>query len=377
MSIKKLFLLSMVILMTSISGAHYSFAQKPINVVTTFSDFASITKEIGGDKVIVDFLSQGDQDPHFVAPKPSLALKLKKADLFVLTGMDLELWASTLLDKARNKKIMDGGIGYVTVYTDLEILEKHTGTLSRTEGDVHVAGNPHIHTSPVNWKKISENILIGLKKVDPDNADFYEKNQKAFADKVNRSMFGDELVDLLGGDRLCELLMAGTLFDMLEKEYQGEKLIIKLDGWLKKALPFRGKEIVAYHKNWSYFARDFGLTVIGFIEPKPGIPPTPQHVQNTINLISEHGVDVMLVASYFEKRKPTTIAQKTGIQAVFLPLSVNAIPAVSDNFKLVDYWIDSINTAMNTTSEITTSQTEKGNSNRNRNREQRRTGSEE
>ena len=287
--------------------------------------------------------------PHFVAPKPSLALKLKKADLFVLTGMDLEIWASTLLDKARNKNIMDGRIGYVTVYTGMDILEKPTGSLSRTEGDVHVSGNPHIHTSPMNWKTISENILIGLIKVDPDNADFYEQRQQAFVDRVNRKMFGDELVDLIGGDQLGDLLLAGTLFDFLDKEYKGEKLIKKLGGWLNKAQPFRNKEVVAYHKNWSYFARDFGLTVIGFIEPKPGIPPTPKHVQDTVNLIKERGVSVMLVASYFEKRKPNTIANKTGIQAIFLPLSVNAIPEVSDNFKLVDYWIDSINNALTNT----------------------------
>ena len=318
----------------------------PVNVVTTFSDFAAIAKEIGGDKVVVDYLSQGDQDPHFVAPKPSLALKLKKADLFVLTGMDLELWASTLLDKARNKNIMDGRIGYVTVYTGMDILEKPAGSLSRTEGDVHVSGNPHIHTSPINWKTISENILIGLNKVDPENADFYEQRQHTFVDKIDRSMFGDELVELIGGEQLCDLLLAGTLFDFLDKEYQGKKLITKLGGWLKKALPFRNREVVAYHKNWSYFARDFGLTVIGFIEPKPGIPPTPKHVQDTINLIKEHGVDVMLVASYFEKRKPNTIAGKTGIQALFLPLSVNAIPEVSDNFKLMDYWIDNVNEAL-------------------------------
>ena len=323
-------------------------ADSPINVVTTFSDFASIAREIGGDKIVADYLSHGDQDPHYVAPKPSLALKLKKADLFVLTGMDLELWASTLLDKARNKKIMDGAIGYVTVYTDMEILEKPAGTgaLSRTEGDVHVSGNPHIHTSPLNWKKISENILIGLKKVDPENADYYEQRQQAFVDRVDRRMFGDELVDLIGGDQLSDLLLAGTLFELLDREYQGEKLINRLGGWLKEALPFRNKEVVAYHKNWSYFARDFGLTVIGYIEPKPGIPPTPKHVQDTINLIGQHGVDVMLVASYFEKRKPTTIAQKTSIRALFLPLSVDAEPEVPDNFTLMDFWIKSVNEAM-------------------------------
>ncbi|MBA7704873.1 hypothetical protein ES703_113696 [subsurface metagenome] len=230
----------------------------------------------------------------------------------------------------------------------MEILEKPAGALSRTEGDVHVAGNPHIHTSPVNWRTISENILIGLCKVDPNNSDYYRERQQAFVDRVDRRMFGDELVELIGGDQLSELVLAGTLYEFLDKEYQGEKLVNKLGGWLKKALPLRNKEVIAYHKNWSYFARDFGLTVIGYIEPKPGIPPTPRHVQVCINLIKEHGVDVMLVASYFEKRKPTTIAQRTGIKALFLPLSVYAEPEITDNFKLMDFWIDSINQALET-----------------------------
>lgn len=343
MSVKKVIMVAQYLLTFNIIFMDSVSAQSIINVVTTFSDFATIAQEIGGNRIEVDYLSQGDQDPHFVAPKPSLALKLKKTDMFVLTGMDLELWASTLLDKARNKKIMDGGVGYVTVYTDMEILEKPTGSLSRTEGDVHVSGNPHIHTSPMNWKKISENILIGLKKVDPENSEYYEERQKAFADKIDRHMFGDELVDLIGGQQLSNLLLSGTLYTFLDKEYQGEKLINKLGGWQKKALPFRNKEVIAYHKNWSYFARDFGLNVIGYIEPKPGIPPTPQHVQNCINLIKDHGIDLMLVASYFEKRAPTIIAQKAGIQALFLPLSVYAIREVTDNFKLMDYWIDAIN----------------------------------
>ena len=321
-------------------------AKGPIKVVATYSDFASIVKEIGGDRVNVSYLSQGDQDPHFVAPKPSLALKLRKADMFVLTGMDLEVWASTLLDKARNKKIMDGGIGYVTVYTNLDILEKPVGAITRTEGDIHVAGNPHFHTSPVNWITISENILIGLKKVDPGNAAYYEERQEAFVDKVYRRLYGDELVGLIGGQRLTDLLENGTLFEFLDKEYQGEKLITRLGVWMKKALPFRGEKVIAYHKNWSYFARDFGLEIVGYIEPKPGIPPTPKHVQFCVNLIRENNIAVMLVANYFEKRKPMTIAQKTGIKALFLPFSVNSISEVPDNFALVDYWIDSIDSAI-------------------------------
>ncbi len=322
-----------------------AFAQK--HVVSTFSDYASIAKEIGGEKITTDYLSHGAQDPHFVAPKPSLAMKLRDADMFICSGMDLEMWAPTLLDKARNKNIMDGAVGFVTVNPGIDILEKPEGAISRTEGDIHVSGNPHFHVSPANWRTISENILIGLKKIDPENAAYYEERQKVFVDKTHRRLFGDELVDLLGGDRLNDFLLNHTLFEVLEKEYQGEKLLTKLGGWLKEALPFRDKQIVAYHKNWSYLADVFGLRIIGYIEPKPGIPPTPQHVQTTINVIEENGVDVMLVATYFEKRKPNTIAQKTDIKAVFLPLSVDAFPELDDNFKLVDYWIKNINEAMN------------------------------
>ena len=322
------------------------FGAKKIKVITTFSDFASIAKEIGGDFVDVEYLSHGDQDPHFVPPKPSLALKLKKADLLVSTGCDLEMWLPTLMDKAHNSKIMDGAVGFVTASPGIDILQKPEGAISRSEGDIHVLGNPHIQTSAMNWKKVSENILIGLKKVDPKNAEFYETNQQAFVDRVDRAMFGDELVELFSGDQLESLLYAGTLFEFLENEYEGEKLLDKLGGWMKKALPFRGKEIIAYHKNWAYFARDFGLTIVGYIEVKPGIPPTPKHVEDTIQLIKDRGIDLMLVGSYFEKRKPTTIAQKTGIKALFLPIGVGGIPEATDNFKLMDYWIDQVNEAI-------------------------------
>ncbi|MBN2104025.1 zinc ABC transporter substrate-binding protein [bacterium] len=336
MKINKMILISLI-------GFVSIWSHAKINVVTTFSDFASITEFLGGDLVEVEYLSHGDQDPHFVPPKPSLALKLKKADLLVSTGMDLEMWLTTLQDKARNKRIMDGALGFVTVSPGIDILEKPEQALSRSEGDVHIFGNPHIHTSPINWITISENILIGLKRVDPKNSQTYEERQKAFTDRVHRAMFGDALVDLIGGEQLIELHKAGTLFEFLKAEYEGRPLEIQLGGWLKQALPFRDVNIVAYHKNWSYFAREFGLNIIGYIEPKPGIPPTPKHVEHMIQLIRDRNIQVMLVASYFEKRKPTTIAQKTGIRALFLPLSVGGQEGVDDNFKLMDFWLQQLN----------------------------------
>ena len=341
---KRVFTAILLIAATALTWQGASAADR-ITVVTTFSDFASITREITGDLAVVEHLSHGDQDPHFVPPKPSLALKLKDADMLVSTGFDLELWLATLQDKARNREIMDGAQGYVTVSPGIKVLQKPK-TLSRSEGDVHIMGNPHFHTSPLNWKQISENILIGLRRVDPANTGIYEVNQKAFVDRMYRAMFGDDLVDMFGGKRLEDLLRAGTLFEFLDNEYEGEKLATKLGGWVARAMPFRGMEVVAYHKNWAYFAKDFGLTVFGYIEPKPGIPPTPRHVEKTIKLIGDRDIDMMLVATYFEKRKPMTIAKKTGIEAIFLPLSVGAIPEASDVFSLVDYWIDSINAAV-------------------------------
>lgn len=277
-----------------------TIASEPLKVICSFSDYASIAEKIAKDKAVVEFIASGQQDPHFVPPKPSYAMRLKNADLWITTGMDLEGWSSTLLDKARNKNIMDGSKGFVSVSDGVKVLHK-VEKGDRTEGDVHLMGNPHFNTGPLNWKHIAHNITIGLMKVDPDNAAFYEQNRDEFCHRVDVSLFGEELTEMIGGDALTSMLENHTLFTFLEKDYKGEKLINKLDGWLKKALPFRDKKIVAYHKNWIYFCETFGLNIIGYIEPKPGIPPSAKHVQYMVELIKEQDIKLMLVASYFEK----------------------------------------------------------------------------
>ncbi len=315
---------------------------KQLNIVCSFSDYASIAEYIAGDKAKVTYIANGEQDPHFVPPKPSYAVTLSTADIWITTGMDLEMWAATLVDKARNRKIMDGETGFVSVSDGVNVLEK-IDFASRTEGDVHLMGNPHINTSPVNWKIIAQNITIGLIKTDPANTSFYQKNRDAYIDMVDRALFGDKLVDLFGGATLTKLLQNKTLFTFLEKPYEGGKLIDHLGGWLREALPFRGKRIITYHKNWSYLANTFGLDVLGYIEPKPGIPPSAKHVQYMIELIKEQNIKLMIVASYFEKKTAQMIEDKTGIKALYLPLFVHGIPGIDDNFELMDYWIDQIN----------------------------------
>lgn len=312
-----------------------------LQIVCSFSDYASIAAEIGGDKVSVQHIAHGEQDPHFVPPKPSYAMMLRTADLWITTGMDLEVWSTSLLDKARNRKIMDGEIGFVSVSDGVPVLQK-LEKVDRTEGDVHLMGNPHINTGPLNWKIIATNIATGLIKVDPANAPLYQSNLESFNDRVDRALFGDELVDLLGGEMLTRLMENKTLYTFLEREYQGEKLTDKLGGWLKEMEPLRGTKIVAYHKNWIYFIETFGLEIAGYIEPKPGIPPSAKHVQQMIRTIQDQKIGLMLVASYFEKNSARMIEDKTGIKAVYLPLFVQGVPGVTDNFQLVEYWIEQI-----------------------------------
>ncbi|MBN2213637.1 MAG: zinc ABC transporter substrate-binding protein [Bacteroidales bacterium] len=322
-----------------------SFATEKIRIVCSFSDYASIAKYIAKDKAEIECISKGEQDPHFVAPKPSYAMILNKADMWITTGMDLEIWSATLIDKAHNKKIMDGAVGFVAVSDGVKVLEK-VEKGNRTEGDVHLMGNPHINTSPVNWRIIARNITTGLIKIDPANESYYRKNRDEFIDKVDRALFGDRLVELFGGETLVNLLDNNTLFTFLQKDHQGTRLLNLLDGWLKKAMPIRGKKIIAYHKNWAYFAKVFGLEIAGYIEPKPGIPPSAKHVQYMINLIKEQDIKLMLVVSYFEKKSPQMIEAKTGIKALYLPLFVNPDSAINDNFKLIDYWLDLIITGI-------------------------------
>ena len=314
-----------------------------LTIVCSFSDYASIAERIAGDHANIQYIAHGEQDPHFVPPKPSYAMMLRDADLWITTGMDLEIWSTTLLDKARNKQIMDGAIGFVSVSDGVKILQK-VEKADRTEGDVHLMGNPHITTGPLNWKVIATNIATGLMKVDPTNTSDYQSNLTAFNDEVDRALFGDDLVEIIGGEMLSRLLENKTLFTFLDKDYQGEKLIGKLGGWLKQMEAVRGKKIIAYHKNWIYFIETFGLDIVGYIEPKPGIPPSAKHVQKMIQIIEDQNISLMLVASYFEKNSARMIEEKTGIKAVFLPLFVGGIEEVQNNFQLVDYWINQVST---------------------------------
>jgi ABC-type Zn uptake system ZnuABC Zn-binding protein ZnuA len=242
-----------------------------LKIVATLPDYAWAAEQIGGDHVEVHSIAHGNQDAHFVRPRPSYTALMRDADLFITTGLDLELWVPTLLDAARNTRILEGAQGYVTAWPGIELLDVPSA-VSRSEGDVHVYGNPHVHTDPLNMVTVARNILAGMQKIDPARAESYEANEKALEDRLYRRLFGDELVDLLGGDTLARLAKGGKLLSFLEdREFprgSGRKLVERLGGWMKAAEPLRGRRIIGYHKNWIYFATRFGLEIVGYIEPK-------------------------------------------------------------------------------------------------------------
>jgi ABC-type Zn uptake system ZnuABC Zn-binding protein ZnuA len=321
------------------------FAADKIDVVTTLSTYADIVQYIGEDKVNVQYIVEGDQDAHFVRPKPSFAVLLSKADLFVSTGLDLELWVPSLVDMSKNHQIRSGQQGFVAAYDGINLLDK-PDVLSRSEGGLHIYGNPHIATNPLNFKIIAENITIGLEKIDPQNSDFYRGNLKEFQEEIDNKTFGEELVKLMGGTLLTKLANNGQLISFLEeKEYKGKKMIDYLSGWMKAALTFRGKKIVAYHKNWIYFQTLFGLDLINYVEPKPGIPPSPKHVEELVQEMRKNNVKVLLAANYFHENKVRRICNKVGAEPVIVPMFVNGAPGTENVFKLIDLWINKLDEA--------------------------------
>jgi ABC-type Zn uptake system ZnuABC Zn-binding protein ZnuA len=313
----------------------------PVKVVTTLPAYASIAQAVGGERVQAQSISRGDEDAHFVKPKPSYALMLKSADLFVTTGLDLELWAPVLVDKSGNRRIRDGQPGYVNASQGVALVDVPKN-VSREAGDIHIYGNPHIHTSPLNARIIARNIAAGLKRVDPQGAAVYDKNLAEFNRRLDRALYGDQLPAILGSQTLDNLARQGKLISFLQsKDYKGKKLIDLLGGWMGKSLAFRGKEVVTYHQNWAYFTRLFGLDVVGDVEPKPGIPPSARHVHQLIEDMKQKDVKVVLAPSYYPPAEAKAIAQRTGADAVIVPLGPSSTSADA-YFNLIDGWVNQL-----------------------------------
>jgi zinc/manganese transport system substrate-binding protein len=314
-------------------------AAAPIRVVTSLSTYAAIAQELVGDRGTVTSIGRGTENPHYVQPRPSFAVELRRADVFVSTGLDLELWVPALLDKANNAKVNDGGPGYVTAYTGIKLADVPT-TTSRTEGDIHVFGNPHIWADPINAIIIGRNILTGLKRVDPADAQYFDQRYADWRHRMLTALAGDELIQILGDDAAFNLLDQDKFWDFVNRQqYQGQPLAQRVGGWFKQAAVFRDKTMVCYHKEWDYFSRRFGIACVAFVEPKPGIPPTPGHVAKLIAQIRDEHIPVILSANFYDHNQIENIAERTGTTAVIVPASTGGVPGTDTYIELVNYWV--------------------------------------
>src|ERR1700674_3667926 len=273
-------------------------AASKLNVVTTTEDLAAIGREIGGDHIAIDSIAKGYQDPHFVEPKPSFLLKLQHADLLAVVGLQLEIgWLPPLITQSGNSKIQVGNNGYLDVSTFCEVLELPTGVVTRADGDVHPLGNPHYWLDPENGRRIAKGIQDKLSEMHPNDSAYFAQRYASFEHRLKQA---DEQ-------------------------------------WLAQMKPYAGRKIVTYHRSWPNFADHFGLNVVGYVEPRPGIPPSPQHNLALIQQMKRDGVKIIAVEPYFDLKTPNSVARETGGQVVVLTPSVGGEKEITDYFKLFDY----------------------------------------
>jgi zinc/manganese transport system substrate-binding protein len=272
-------------------------ASAALKVITTTQDLAAIVTEIGGDKVSVESLARGYQDPHFVEPKPSFVLKLYSADLLVVVGRDLEAaWLPALITQSRNSKLQPGGAGYFDASQTARILDVPTGTITRAMGDVHPLGNPHYWLDPGNGRRIAKALQGKLSQMSSGDAAYFAQRYEDFARRLT------------------------------EAEAR----------WKAALAPYRGTKIVTYHRSWTNFAEAFGLDVVGYVEPKPGIPPSPAHTLNLIHEMKRQGIKLILVEPYFDLKTPNAIARETGARVLVMPPSVGGGDEAPHNLRHVD-----------------------------------------
>ncbi len=282
-------------------------AAAKLYVVTTTPDLAAIAREVGGDKIEAEALAVGTQDPHFVDAKPSFILKLNRADLYVKRGLELEIgWAPVLENGARNSKILTGAPGFVDASTGIAPLEVPSGTVSRAMGDVHPYGNPHYQLDPANAKIIASNIVAGLVRVDIKDQGYFEQRMADFDKRVDE----------------------------------------KLAQWTQMMAPYRGAKVVTYHKSWDYFAQRFGFDVIGTMEPKPGVPPSPAHLAQLITLMQTAHCKLLIKEPFYPENLTRVVGEKTGATVVVLPESPGGAPGTDDYFSFMDYDVGRVAAAL-------------------------------
>ncbi|HEX6049555.1 MAG TPA: metal ABC transporter substrate-binding protein [Gemmatimonadaceae bacterium] len=284
-----------------------SVALAQLTVVTSTTDLHDIAKQVGGDRIVATHIGEGYQDPHFIEAKPSFVLQLRKADVWAFVGLDLEIgWMPLLLQGARNPKLRPGQPGYLDVSRIIPVLDVAQGNVDRSQGDVHPLGNPHYWLDPANARRIAGLFQETFASLDPKNAEVYRANEKAFTQRL----------------------------DAAERSWQAALSKIK------------GQPVVAYHTSWRYFAAYTGMTIVGFMEPKPGVPPSPSHIAGLIQTVKRTGAKVIVMEPFYDRKMADFVASKTGAKVLVLPPSVGGAKGLDDYIKLMTHNIQQLANAL-------------------------------
>lgn len=286
------------LLLIALSALVPGVAEAQLKVVTSTTDLYDLARSVGGDKIRATHIGQGYQDPHFIDAKPSFVLRLRDADVLAYVGLDLEVgWLPLLIDGARNPKIRRGGSGHVDASTAIRVLDTPRGAVDRSMGDVHTLGNPHYWLHPENGRRIARLFRAKFTQLDPANAATYERNTRAFEAKL----------------------------DAAER------------AWAADLATIRGKPVVAWHTSWRYFAEYNQMNIVAFMEPKPGVPPSPSHLYQVIQTVKKTGAKAILMEPFYDRKVADLVAKQTGIRVLMLPPSVGGVPGVADYVSLMKY----------------------------------------
>jgi ABC-type Zn uptake system ZnuABC Zn-binding protein ZnuA len=309
-------------------------AAQTLHVCVTVPELTSLAKEIGGDYVQLSTFAKATEDPHFVEAKPSFIKTLSECDLYVQVGLELESgWAPVLLQNARNAKILSGAPGYVDASSVVTPVEVPTTPVDRSMGDVHPLGNPHYLSDPLNGLKVAALLRDKFSELQPGNAQYFATRYISFRQRVGTALVGESLAKKYEFEKLALLFEHGKLNAFLQS--QGETA--SLGGWLALMSRHFGAQVVADHNMWPYFARRFGLTVIGFLEPKPGIPPSTAHLNTLVQTMKASGVKAVLAAAYYDPRYASFIAENTGAKIATMANQAGARPGTEEYLSMVDY----------------------------------------
>lgn len=316
-----------------------SATAEKLKVCATVTDMADLMKVIGGDEVEVTTFAPAKSNPHFVIAKPNFIKDLSMADIYIQTGFELEAgWAPVLLKSCRNAKVQPNAIGHIDPSNVIKPLFELKGALTRADGHVHPNGNPHYMMDPVNGLIVAYLINSRLKAIRPEKSDYFNENTRKFQDELITMLIGEKLASKYSTAKLTKLIKIGKLESFLELSKQENEL----GGWLGKVKAHENRKFVADHANYIYLVQRFGMEVVAYLEPKPGMDPTTAHLMKLMKDIPASEAKGIMTNSYFPAKYGQMIAKKTKLPIIKIAHQTGAIEGCESYLKMIDYNISQI-----------------------------------